>query len=320
MPAKDNAHSDGQHGQNSMDLENPSENNSNSMSSNVPNGIHREKGLSRSLIELGILDENDVKLIDDYQKSHGASFEKAAKVIHKLNKDDLAAANAQYYHYPILSKNDRSLYSKELVTAFLPHSPQAELFRSLRSRILLNANITGNSSEKCAFAVISPDSKDGRSYIAANLAIVFGQLGKTTILLDMDMRSPRQHKIFNISNEVGISDVFAQNSSAPNWQQLPFISNLVIVPAGPVPPNPQELLCQSSFELVLNILYDVFDYVIIDTPASTSSADAEIIASRIQSALVVSRKHNTNLESLESLISRLKSNHVNLLGSVYNNT
>ena len=320
MPVKSNTST--VNTENDQDIEDVTEmNNTNSLTTDVTsNEIPRDEGLARSLVNMGVINENDVKNIDDYQKSHGTSFENAAKALRKINKDDLVAATAQYYQYPILSKKDRDIYSKELVTAFFPQGAQAELFRSLRSRILLSSDsASSNKDEKCAFAVISPDSKDGRSYMAANLAIVFGQLGKTTILLDMDLRSPRLHKIFNVSNEVGISDVFAENSTAPNWRQIPFISNLVIVPAGPVPPNPQELLSQASFEVVLNNLYEVFDFVIIDTPPTIESADAEIIASRVKSALVVSRKHNTNLKSLESLVSRLKSNHVNVLGSVFNN-
>lgn len=303
-----------------LEIELDSIKNLGSLSNDFSSDIPRDKAMARLLVEMGVLDDDDVKVIDDYQKSHNATFENAAKALSKINKDDLERATAEYYKYSVLTKKDRRLYSKELVTASLPQTQHSESFRSIRSRILFHANSSLNGAEKCAFAVVSPDARDGRTYLSANLAVVFGQLGRNTILLDMDLRKPRVHKVFNVSNNVGISDVFAENSAAPNcWRQIPFISSLVVVPSGPVPPNPQELLSQPTFDLFLNNLYDVFDFVIIDTPPCTSTADAEIIASRVKSAIVVCRKHNTSLRSLESTVRRLKSNGVDVMGCIFNN-
>lgn len=292
-----------------------------SLKNSISKDNPRDKAMARSLVEMGVLNDKDMEYIDEYQECHQVTFEQAATALRKIDRDDVDAATASYYQYAIVSKKDRSRYSSDLVTAFAPHSHQAELFRSLRSRILQRTRRADaeEASEKCAFAVVSPDSGDGRTYLAANLAVAFAQLGKNTILLDMDLRAPRIHKIFNVSNHVGISDVFAENYAAPNcWHQIPFISSLVIVPSGPIPPNPQELISQPSFELFLNNLYEAFDFVIIDTPPSSHTADAEIIASRVNSAIVTSRKHNTDIKSLEATVSRLKANRVDVLGSVLN--
>ena len=290
-----------------------------SLNNNLSKDIPRDKAMARSLVDMGVLNDKDMKYIDEYQKHHDVTFEQAAKALRKIDKDDVEAATAHYYQYAIVSKKDRSLYSKDLVTAFSPQSHQSELFRSLRSRILQQAKTADSTEDKCAFAVVSPDSRDGRTYLAANLAVVFAQLGKNTILLDMDLRTPRIHKIFNVSNHVGISDVFAENHAAPNcWRQIPFISSLVIVPSGPIPPNPQELISQPSLEMFLKNIHKAFDFVIIDTPPTSHSADAEIIASRVKSAIVISRRHNTDRKSLKTTVARLKANRVDVLGAVLN--
>jgi Mrp family chromosome partitioning ATPase len=122
-------------------------------------------------------------------------------------------------------------------------------------------------------AIVSPGREEGRTYLAANLAVVFSQLGERTLLIDADMRHPRQHVLFGLPNRGGLSSLLAGRAGADVIELVAPLTNLSVLPAGPQPPNPQELLGRPVFQNFLAELDKEFDVVIIDTPACLRCVD-----------------------------------------------
>lgn len=177
-----------------------------------------------------------------------------------------------------------------------------------------------NASENKGLAVVSAGSGDGRSYIAANLAVVFSQLGERTLLIDADMRLPRQHKIFSLGRRAGLSDILVGRAGSEAIVNVDALPNLSVLTAGATPPNPQELLGRQSFSKLLLSLSTDFDVMIIDTPPVDRCADAYTVAVRTGAALVVARQDKSSVAQLSSFTHELREFGVNLIGSVLNDT
>src|SRR5262249_10616912 len=141
-------------------------------------------------------------------------------------------------------------------------------------------------------AVVSPCRGEGRSYLAANLAVVFSQLGERTLLIDADMRTPRQHVMFNLENRAGLSTILSGRADMQVIEHIVPLLDLSIMPSGPVPPNPQELLGRPLFRKLLADVAQEFDIVILDPPAGNANADAQTVAARAGGALMVARRHH----------------------------
>ena len=166
--------------------------------------------------------------------------------------------------------------------------------------------------------MVSPGAGEGRSFIAANLAIVFSQQGQRTLLIDADLRKARQHALFGLGKSAGLSGILADRAGLEAALPVQGIDNLMVLPAGAVPPNPQELLGRAAFGNLLKAAAENFDVVIVDTPAGTDFADAEIIASATGAAVMVTRKNQTRLPDAALLARRLQDGGVVMVGSILN--
>ena len=161
----------------------------------------------------------------------------------------------------------------------------------------------------------------GRSFIAANLAIVFAQQGERTLLIDGDLRASGangQQGLFRVDKSAGLSGVLAGRAGLESAQSISGLAGLVVLPAGAVPPNPQELLGRAAFGDLLLTANHQFDVIIIDTPSGTDYADAEIIASRAGAALMVTRVNKSIVPQTARLARRLQESGVAMVGSVLN--
>jgi receptor protein-tyrosine kinase len=269
------------------------------------------------LIDSGRLTREAAELVVDRQKAEGIRFGAAAVALGLLRQEDIQQALARQYGYAFLAPGDDSV-SEEVVAAFRPFSPIVEQLRALRSQLLmrwLNAR-----SGRRILAVVSPDAGEGRSFIAANLAVVFSQLGQRTLLVDADLRNPRQHGLFRLPNQQGLSSVLAGRAHAGEViTRIPGLIDLSVLPAGAVPPNPQELLVRPQFADLMADFQGQHEVVIIDTPAASDSADCQIIAAQSGAALVVARRDVSLVRKLESLVSSLQQASVAVIGTVLNN-
>lgn len=277
-------------------------------------------GLSQSmgaiLIDAGRLTQVNAERIMTFQRENGVRFGEAGKALGLLTDDDVRLALSVQFDYSYITPE--SNLSGELIAAYQPASPAAEQLRMLRSQLMLRW--FDNGTDRKGLAVVSAGPGDGRSYIAANLAIVFSQLGERTLLIDADMRTPRQHKLFNMGKKSGLSDMLVGRAGVEAVVSITALPNLSVLPVGAIPPNPQELLGRQSFSKLLQSLGEDFDVIIIDTPPASVCADAHTVAVRAGAALVVARQDKSSMSKIAQFTHSLRDFGVTLVGSVLNDT
>jgi protein-tyrosine kinase len=267
------------------------------------------------LVATGRLSAENAQRILERQKKDNSQFGDAAIALKLLKREDIDFALSKQFDYSYLTENDTSR-SPELVAAYKPFSRIGENLRAVRSQLMLRW--FNNENARKSVALVSPGADEGRSFIAANLAIVFSQQGQRTLLIDADLRQSRQHALFGLGKSSGLSGILADRAGLEAALPVQGMDNLMVLPAGAVPPNPQELLGRPAFGNLLKAAAENFDVVIIDTPAGTDYADAEIISAAAGAAVIVTRKDKTRLPDTALLARRLQDGGVVLVGSILN--
>ncbi len=265
--------------------------------------------------ELRQLSAAQIEQVLAYQRAHGVRFGEAAVALALASREDVMWALSKQFHYPYAS-GDGARFNPELVAAIDPFNAQTEAFRGIRSQLMLGAMAA--DQPKRALALLSPNIGDGKTFFAANLAIVFSQLGAKTLLIDADMRTPRQHELFGISNETGLSSVLSGRSEANVVRSVPDLPSLFVMPVGAIPPNPLELLQRPAFSLLMHELLGKFDHVIVDTPASGHGADSRVLAAKCGVAMVVARRRISRMKSIHTLVSEVTRSSAQFAGVVIN--
>lgn len=273
----------------------------------------RSQRLGEMLIERGLLKEEQLSQVLAYQQTHSVSFGVAAKQLGFLSDDQLNDALADQFGYPHISKSDTKV-STELVAAFEPNGEFAESLRSLRSDLI--AVLPRNKKSAATLAVLSPRHGDGRTHLLANLGIVFAQLGKQVLLVDGDLRKPRLHEMFKLSNDCGVSVMLSGRDCSTDARLLPAFPGLHVLSAGPTPPNPQELVSSDRMTSMLHSVSRSYDFVLIDTPAAAHFADAENLAEKADATLIIARRNKTETRAVLDLARRLRKKNITVAGCV----
>lgn len=274
-----------------------------------------DRSIGDIIRELRNLSAEQVEEVLAYQRQNGVRFGEAAIALKLASSEDVLYALSKQFHYPYAPEEQRKL-NPELVALNQPFSYQSESFRGIRSQMMMR--LFADEHVRHSVAITSPDSGDGKTFFAANLAVMFAQLGGRTLLVDADMRSPRQHEVFNISNTVGLSGILAGRAEAHVIQQVPAVPSLFVITVGATPPNPLELVERPAFGLLMRELTAKFDHVIVDTPAAVFGSDAAVIAARCGAALVVARKNASRLGALQDLVGSLGSAGSKVAGVIVN--
>src|ERR1700692_1753913 len=258
----------------------------------VPDSPTRDqsRAIGSILIEQGRIGPQDVEAIQRFAAQNSIRFGDAALQLNLLTQNDIDVALAQQFNYPVLARGGTSGAADDVVAAYLPQSELVEPLRALRSQLTLR---WVNGVGRRILAITSPGRGEGRSWLAANLATVFAQMGERVLLIDADMRYPRQHYLFNINNSVGLSALLTGRAGREIVARIHPQLRLFVLPAGLRPPNPQELLGRPVFEVVLTSFAEQYDLVILDTPATSEAADAQILAARAGAALIIARRNYT---------------------------
>jgi protein-tyrosine kinase len=275
-----------------------------------------DRSIGSIIAETRSLSADQVEQILAYQRKNGVRFGEAAIALGVASTDDVLFALAQQFHYPYADVEQRKR-NPELVALNQPFSPQAEAFRGIRSQLIMRV-FKGVEAPRRAIAVVSPESGDGKTFFAANLAIVLAQLGGRTLLIDADMRNPRMHELFNLTATSGLSGILSGRTESQVIQQIQGVPSLFLLPVGTPPPNPLELVERTAFGLLMRELLSKFEYVVVDTPAVSHGADAMVIAARCGAALLVARKDAGRMAALQEITSMLTDSSTNLAGVVYN--
>ncbi len=187
-----------------------------------------------------------------------------------------------------------------------PKSPVSEAFRSIRT----NIEYIVQGKEKCVFSVIADSPHIGKTYISINMASIYAMYGKKTVLVGMDLRKPRIYQEFNLSNKLGASSYLAGKASINEIiQPSGKLPTLDIITAGPIPPNPAELIASDRCTQFFNELKEIYDYIIIDTPPLMWVTDALLLMKHVDTSIYVVRQDVTNKKAFEAVIKDLESRH-----------
>jgi protein-tyrosine kinase len=273
-----------------------------------------ERSIGDILAELRKLSAEQVERVLKYQQDHGVRFGEAALALGLVEKNDILFALSQQFHYPY-APEERFQTSPELVALNQPFSNQAEAVRGVRSQLL--ARVFSDPAQR-ALAVVSADTGDGRSWFAANLAVSLSQLGRRTLLLDADLRSPRLHSLFGLGLAPGLSGILSGRAETKALQQVPSVPDLFVMTSGTTPPNPLELIERPAFGMLLRELSSKFDHVVVDTPAAHNGTDGAVIASKCGACLVMARKDTSRLAAMQELLTALADMRSKVAGVVFN--
>lgn len=207
----------------------------------------------------------------------------------------------------------------ELITFTSPKSSVSEVFRTLRT----NMQFINISNKLKSILVTSTIPGEGKSWVSANLAITFAQAGKKVILVDADMRKGRQHEVFELSNENGLSNylisaVGENKIDLNDYIKQTLVENLYVITAGINPPNPSELLTSQKMSDLIKALENTADIVIFDGTPSTIVTDALILSRNIGSTLIVTAHKQTKMEDLKQIKKNIENVGGKIAGVVVN--
>lgn len=276
--------------------------------------VQRDRVIGAILVDAGRLSVEDAERVLRLQTAQKIRFGDAAIKLGVVTQADIDLALACQFDYPYLIRGTSNV-SEEVTAAYEPFSVQVEGLRALRSQLMLrwfDADQAGKT-----LAIVSAEYKEGRSFIAANLAVVFSQLGERVLLIDADMRQPRQHALFGVDNHGGLSSVLAGREHA-HFQKVEGLRDLSVLPAGSTPPNPIELLARPTFTDLLSDVRQQFDIILLDSPPAKSYADTQMIAARAGAALVVTRNNQTRLQEIHRMIQMMAQASATVIGTVLN--
>jgi len=205
-------------------------------------------------------------------------------------------------------------HSPELEVANAPKSTASEAYRGIRTNILFSSA----DSEPQVLLISSAGPQEGKTMTSANLAVTMAQAGSRVVLIDCDLRRPKMHNVFKMSREQGVSNILVGKLDVEDALQPTEISNLFIIPSGPVPPNPSEILGSRRMKKLIAGLRQNFDRILIDSPPIVAVTDATVLTRSIDGAIIVIRANDKSRELVRHSLEKLKSVGAPILGAVLN--
>lgn len=252
-----------------------------------------------------------IEQISQLQRTLSMSFAEAALHLGFATPGDIDGS-AGLPRLPVPSR--QGIPSGQLVLAHQPDHPRNEQILSLRMELMLRHELPDEAN---IFAVVSPSNGEGRSQLAAELAIAFAKLGRPTLLVDADLRNPQQHSLFSVANDMGLSQALSREAYAP-LHSVARLPALRVLTAGAPPSNPLELLSDPRFETLVEGWRQRFDFVVLDTPPLSRFADALAVATVVGRVLALSHARHTRYADTRTLLRRLTATRSRILGAVIN--
>ena len=217
---------------------------------------------------------------------------------------------------PVIAKIYKDTNKIDLIVDKKPNALTSESIRTLRT----NLQFAAVDDELKTILVTSSLPAEGKSFISANLAISFAQTGKKVLIIDCDLRKGRQHKIFNVSGKVGLSNLLIGDiSKSRDFIIKTSIENLSIIPRGVFPPNPSELLNSKKNASIINTLKKYYDIIILDGAPISGLADSLILSTYVDKVLLVTAVNYSVKTELKNTIKALENVNAQIAGCVVNN-
>jgi protein-tyrosine kinase len=275
----------------------------------------RDRSIGTILLEAGRLRPGDVEQVVAHQRKARTRFGEAAVALGLVRETELRAALAYQFDHLVVTPGSSAI-SREVIAAYDLGNPVLDEIRALRNQVLLRW-LTAEDQRNRVVAVMSPVHGEGRTFIAANLAVTFSQMGQRTLLIDADMRRPRVHRLFGIVNCAGLSAMLSERRVPHTLHRIDGLRDLSVVPVGGQPPNPQDLLSRDGFSELLEAFSQTYDVIIVDTPAALHSPEASMIAARAKGCIVVARHRHTRFAAIAELGRELVTLGATIIGTVY---
>jgi receptor protein-tyrosine kinase len=293
----------------------------------------RDEELRESLIVYCRLTAEAVERIEESARASGMSFIEAAAHTGLVTESEAAKAMAWALANQTrrstgvietaLRRHSRSQYpsvrhagigrpTSRLTIAHHSEDLHSARIRALRDELLL---LNQTDRQVGSLAILSPCASEGRSQLAAELAITFSQLGRSTLLVDADLRRPAQHILFGLESPWGLAQAlsFGQSPQLFGVEGLPFLS---VLPSGPTPINPSELLSGERLGHLVDRWTSAYEFIVMDTPPASDHGDAVSIAAACRSVVLLSHTQTTPFKQMKELLRRLKLTQARILGAV----
>lgn len=209
-------------------------------------------------------------------------------------------------------KKQRALNQKKLLSSTSP-APVKDAYAALRTTLLR----TGPKETCPVFIITSALPQEGKSLTAVNLAIAFAQLDKKTLLVDMDLRQPSLHQLFELSRNNGVSEYLSGFENTIDYKES-GVENLTVLTSGQKTPKPAELLSGSRAALLMNTIREKYDIVVIDMPPIEQTADAAILSDLVTGYVLVVKKDCTTRTPLKQSLQVLQQVQARVIGFVLN--
>jgi capsular exopolysaccharide synthesis family protein len=203
---------------------------------------------------------------------------------------------------------------RDLIAHTHPMSAAAENLRAIRTNLMF---MSGDRPIR-SLAVTSGSPREGKTTLAVNLAISVAQSGKRVLIVDTDMRRPRLHHAFGIDSKTGLTNVLVGNSTPKDVIRSSVVPSLSVLPCGPIPPNPSELLHRERFQQFVKEATEMFDFVVFDSPPLGPVTDAAVLGTQVDGVLIVVKSQQTTTDALSSVLRQLNDVAANVVGGVIN--
>lgn len=267
--------------------------------------------MGHMLVDQGKLSPLDAERVAELQRVNGLRFGETAIRLELVSESDVRDILARQFDYPILKPGQGRL-SVELYAAYDPYGHRAELLRAVRGQLLARWFDSGRH----ALAIVATQADAGAALFSANLAVLFAQLGLRTVLVDANLRQPEQHRIFNLGNGAGFSDMLAKRAGLEAIQPVESLPCLSILPAGPRPPNPQELVSRDAFIKTRDSLIGLHDIVLYDLSPFSDNAGALTLCTKVGGVLLLVRTDSTRSSDVQRIGAQLAELSIPVVGSV----
>ena len=244
--------------------------------------------------------DSTIKSREDLEEVVGVPFLGAVPV---LTSSDLLSLESQ---------RDRDIY-----VAARPRSTAAEALRSIRTNVLFRTPDSGRENKQKRLLVASAVPREGKSFISSNLSSIIAMTGSRVLLIDADLRRPTQHRLFALGNDRGLSTILVDGATPSTCIQSTHVEGLDIMPSGPRPANPAELLGSEKMVRLLDALTQ-YDFIMIDSSPIGAVADPLILSRFVDGVLMVIESNKTNRDHVLQCRSRLAEVKANVLGAIVN--
>ena len=202
----------------------------------------------------------------------------------------------------------------KIISVRNPKSPISECYRGIRTSI----QFSNLDKEMKVITVTSSMQNEGKTTVIANLAVSFANLDKKVLLLEGDLRNPSVHRMFNISNTKGLTDILLNNKVFADCVHCTEVKNLHVLTCGSMPPNPSEILSSKRMKEFITSLKEYYDYIFIDAPPIGIVTDAGIISTYSDGCIFVVGSKQCDIEMAKIAKKRLEDVNANIIGAVLN--